>query len=153
MPRLQHSKGFTLLEMLVAVLVVGLVVTTFFQLFGASLRLEHRGRGFDRIVIVGEETFALLRARDLRKDDFPWSGEREGFAWKLQLEPIAVEPDIDASETDSGLRLRWPSELYRLIFLIREEKHPGRHLRLVDYLRVAPNYFSDDFKKEHLSTS
>ncbi len=74
------ERGFTLLEMMVAVLIVGLTVTTFFQLFGASLRLEQRARGFDEIIVYGRQNFALLRARDLRSDEFPWSGETENFA-------------------------------------------------------------------------
>ncbi len=149
-PRTSNS-GFTLLEMMVAVLVVGLTVTTFFQLFGASLRLERRGRGFDEVIVIGRQTMAQLLVRDLLKDEFPWSGEIDNFDWSLRLEPIDVKPDVDENGTEEGVSLRWTSELYRLVFVIQDKKRPGRHLQLVAYRQVAPGYFSDDFKEKHIA--
>ena len=148
MPRCDE-RGFTLLEMMVAVMIVGLTVTTFFQLFGASLRLEQRGRGFDEIIVLGRQTFAFLRARDLRRDEFPWSGEIENFSWSLRLEPVDVKPEADEALDDENLNLRWTSELYRLVFALQDRRRPGRHLRLVAYSRVKPGYFTDAFKEEH----
>ena len=144
------DSGFTLLEMMVAVLVVGLTVTTFFQLFGASLRLERRGRGFDEVIVIGRQTMTQLLVRDLRKDEFPWSGEVENFDWDLHLEPVDIKPDVDEKAADEGISLRWKSELYRLIFAIQDKNRPGRHLRLVAYRQVAPGYFTDDFKEKHI---
>ena len=144
------ERGFTLLEMMVAVLIVGLTVTTFFQLFGASLRLEQRARGFDEIIVYGRQNFALLRARDLRSDEFPWSGETENFAWSLRLEPVDVKPDVDLGADDETLNLRWASELYRLVFALQDRRRPGRHLNLVAYQQVKPGYFTDEFKEDHL---
>ena len=152
MTRIRDCRGFTLLEMMVAVLVVGLTVTVFFQLFSASLKLERRGRSFDEIIIRGQEIFALLQARDLRRDDFPWSGEEGDFSWQLTLEPVEIKPDVD-QETEETPTLRLPSELYRLVFVIRNRNHPARQLRLVAYRRVAVGYYNDEFKKEHLAGS
>ncbi len=146
-----NESGFTLLEMMVAVLVVGLTVTTFFQLFGASLRLERRGRGFDEVIVVGRQTFAELLVRDLRQDDFPWSGEIEDFTWELQLEALDVKPETGEKSADEGISLRWTSELYRLVFTIQDRNRPGRHLRLVAYRQVNPGYFTSDFKEKHLA--
>ncbi|MEA1921352.1 MAG: type II secretion system protein [Pseudomonadota bacterium] len=141
--------GFTLLEMMVAVMIVGLTVTTFFQLFGASLRLELRARGFDEIIVRGRQTFACLQARDLRKDEFPWSGEIKNFSWSLRLEPVDVKPEVDAQADGETISLRWTSELYRLVFAMQDRERPGRHLRLVTYSQVKPGYFTDEFKEEH----
>ena len=146
-----HSeRGFTLLEMMVAVLIVGLTVTTFFQLFGASLRLEQRARGFDEIIVLGRQTFALLLARDLRRDKFPWSGEIENFSWNLRLEAVDVKPEAEVTVEDEAITLRWTSELYRLVFALQDIRRPGRHLKLVAYQQVKPGYFTDEFKEEHL---
>jgi len=145
-----NDSGFTLLEMMVAVLVVGLTVTTFFQLFGASLRLERRGRGFDEVIVIGRQTMAQLLVRDLLKDEFPWSGEIENFAWNLHLESVDVKPDADEKAAEEGISFRWTSELYRLVFAIQDKNRPGRHLRLVAYRQVTPGYFSDDFKEKHI---
>jgi len=146
-----NDSGFTLLEMMVAVLVVGLTVTTFFQLFGASLRLEQRGRGFDEVIVVGRQTFAELLARDPRQDEFPWSGEIETFSWALRLEAVDVKPDEAEVKAAESIALRWTSELYRLVFTIHDKNHPGRHLRLVAYRQLTPGYFTDDFKEKHLA--
>ena len=143
------ERGFTVLELMVAVMIVGLTVTTFFQLFGASLRLEHRARGFDEIIVLGRQTFALLQARDMRKDEFPWSGEIENFSWSLRPEPVDVKPEADAVADSESVTLRWTSELYRLVFAMQDTRHPGRHLRLVSYIQVKPGYFTDEFKQEH----
>ncbi len=148
MGRSEH--GFTLLEMMVAVLIVGLTVTTFFQLFGASLRLEQRARGFDEVIVLGRQTFSLLLARDLRSDEFPWSGSSQNFSWSLRLEPVDVKPDVDAAFDDETLSLRWTSELYRLVFALQDIRRPGRHLNLVAYQQIKPGYFTDEFKEEHL---
>ncbi|MCK5680782.1 type II secretion system protein, partial [bacterium] len=126
-------------------------VTTFFQLFSASLRLEQRGRGFDEVIVVGRQIFTQLLARDLLKDEFPWLGESEKFAWNLHLEAIDVKPDTDVNVDDEGIALRWTSELYCLVFAIQDTQRPGRHLRLISYRQVAPGYFSDDFKEKHFA--
>ena len=146
----RNERGFTLLEMMVAVLIVGLTVTTFFQLFGASLRLELRARGFDEVIVSGRQTFALLLVRDMRVDEFPWSGEIENFSWSLGLEAVDVKPDEDAVADNETINLRWTSELYRLVFVMQDTRRPGRHLRLVAYRQVKPGYFTDEFKEEHL---
>ena len=143
---MRNKLGFTLLEMMVAVLVVGLTVTVFFQLFAASLRLERKGRGLDDIVVIGRQTLALLLARDLRRDEFPWSGEVENFVWTLSLEEVDVKPE---TETGDGISWRWNSELFRLIFSIQDSRRPGRHLRLLAYRQVKPGYFTDEFKSQH----
>ena len=152
MTPVRDQRGFTLLEMMVAVLVVGLTVTVFFQLFGASLKLERRGRSFDEIIVCGQEVFALLKVRDLRQDDFPWSGEDENFSWQLTLEPVEVRPEVEKNDDNTPV-VRLPSELYRLVFVIRDRHHSGRRLRLVAYRRVNPGYFTDEFKKAHLAAS
>ena len=146
----RSEHGFTLLEMMVAVLIIGLTVTTFFQLFSASLRLEQRARGFDEIIVLGRQTFALLLSRDLRSDEFPWSGEVENFTWSLRLEPLDVKPEIEVAADDETLSLRWTSELYRLVFALQDIRHPGRHLNLVAYQQVKPGFFTNEFKEEHL---
>ena len=152
MPVPNREAGFTLLEMMVAVVVVGLTVTTFFQLFGASLRLEQRARGFDEVIVVGRQIFAELNVRDVRKDKFPWSGEDENFSWSLHLEAVDVKPSEDDKQAaDEAISLRWTSELYRLVFMIQDKNRPGRHLRLVNYRQVSPGYFTSDFKEKHVA--
>ncbi|HDS16238.1 MAG TPA: type II secretion system protein [Proteobacteria bacterium] len=146
------ERGFTLLEMMVAVLIVGLVVTTFMQLFGASLRLEQKARGFDEIVVRGRQTFAWLLACDPRADDFPWSGTTDNFTWRLRLEAVEVRPGPEAAtqSDEEAVTLRWTSELYRLVLFLQDAQNPGRHLRLVAYRQVSPGYFTDEFKEKHL---
>lgn len=151
-PSRSNDAGFTLLEMMVAVVLVGLVVTTFYQLFAGSLRLEIRARGFDEVVVAGRLVFAQLMSRDPRTDEFPWSGEDEKFTWSLELQEIAGPPpaDAEALRDDEEPALRWSSELYAMVFQMQDKLRPGRHLKLMAYRQVEPGYFTDEFKDEHL---
>lgn len=140
--------GFTLMEVLVAVVIVGLTVTVFFQLLSGSLRLEARGRETASAVVEARMLFDQLMAMDLRDDGFPWSGEADGRSWSVSMQAVDAPDPLDAAQADR-LSVRTPSELYRieLDFTTRG----GRAVSLTLYRDFEPGYLTDDFKDEHVS--
>lgn len=139
-------QGFTLLEVLVAMIITGLVVTVFFQLLSAGLRLEYRAdQGTQGILDLGQAWTQVI-AQDVREDDFQWEGELEQGSWSLEIEPVETEMrawrDLDQ---EHGLQLS--SELYRYIFSFRSAE--DRQWALIRYVRYDPDFFSDEFKRIH----
>lgn len=145
--RTPGQAGFTLMEVLVAVVIVGLTVTVFFQLLSASLRLEARSRRAAEAVVEARMLFDQLAAMDVRGDDFPWSGEADGRAWTVRMHAVDVSDPLDARR-DEPFAVRTPSELYRLVLDFRAQG--GRTVTLTLYRDFEPGYLSDDFKNEHV---
>ncbi len=142
--------GFTLMEVLVAAVIVGLTVTVFFQLLSGSLRLEVRSRQMSEAVVEARMLFDQLMAMDVRESRYPWSGEAEGRAWNLSLYAVDVPAplDADARTGEELLSVRTPSELYR--FVLDFTARGGRKVQLALYRDYEPGYFSDDFKNDHV---
>ncbi|MBN2333128.1 MAG: prepilin-type N-terminal cleavage/methylation domain-containing protein [Deltaproteobacteria bacterium] len=144
-----NKRGFTLLEMLVAVLVVSLTVTVFFQVLSASMKLEQKGRRLDELQLVAGQLFDLLLAHDVREETFPWQGEVEGLPWKLTLFPIDVRDKDSVAAEEIAVRL--PEELYRFILQVSYGARGTALLTLTREMRFPLTYFDDAFREEHLT--
>lgn len=86
--------GFTLLETLVALAILGMVLTTVFAVIGSGLRSAHRDE--DRLLLGLVAQNLLVRSRlDLTTADGPRSGDiGGGLVWRIESEPYAVPEDI-----------------------------------------------------------
>lgn len=137
--------GFTLLEVLVAVVITGTVVTVFFQILSAGMRLEFRAQERTAEVLKVSQVYQDLLARDCREDDFVWQQESGDQTWKLRVEEVeTVEMN---SQGEDPLNL--DSELYRYVF---EYTGPsGRTWTLTRLVRHDPGFFSEDFKRDHFN--
>ena len=153
---MKNQRGFTLIEMLVAVLIVGISVTVFFQLLSAGMKLSHKSRqqlAYSRQV---EELFLQFTDVDIRDDSFPWNGQIDDFVWQMQLFPVQVrQQDIDddskaVAASDEDEKISLPSELYRLEFtLFSGDKE--RQLGTLSTIRRYPlSYFNQQFLHSHL---
>ena len=144
-----NSRGFTLIEMLAAVLIVGLCVPVFFQLLSASLKLEHKGRHEEQVQLAAAQLFEVLLACDVRKDDFEWEGEIEKLPWSLKLFSVEIAGRRDRHIGD-GLFYRLPRELYRFALTVFYGPGKNKKLELFREKIFKPGYFSDDFKEDHI---
>jgi len=136
------------MEMLVAVIIVGLAVSVFFQLLSSSMKLTIRGRELLETALLAGDFFDTLLEQDVRDKDFEFEGEEKKHPWKLKIYPVDVEPE---KEDRDELRLTYPGEVYayELTFYFSEEK--TKHLRYTRYKAHPKDYFDDDFKAENLS--
>jgi type II secretion system protein I len=102
--------GFTLLETLVALAILGIVLTTVFGVIGSGLRAAHRDE--DRLLLGLVAQNLLVRSRlDLTTDDGPRSGDiGGGLVWRIESEPYVPPDDIlpppPDPDADRGLRAR-----------------------------------------------
>lgn len=144
--RIRNQGGFFLVEILVAVFIVGLSLTVFFQLLSGSMKLSYKGRHLLNSAIHADEIFSGILLQDITSEDFVWHAEIEQGKWDLQLEAIEIqEPDVDNDE----LNIILPADLYRLVFTLYAAD--GRPVISLASVRQYPlNYFSEDFKQEHV---
>ncbi|WP_298781261.1 type II secretion system protein, partial [uncultured Fretibacterium sp.] len=80
-------RGFTLMEVLVAVAIVGMVVAAGFRLITMSLR------SLSEIAAERELTAAAQRIwlRFRTEKDMPESGKEEGVEWRTEIDSVPVE--------------------------------------------------------------
>lgn len=86
----RHHAGFTLLEVLVAMAIVAVAITTMLQLSSQSLRL---------LKLTGEQQDATLLADRLLREVEPTaeevrSGEEGAFAWERRVGILAVTEEL-----------------------------------------------------------
>lgn len=139
----QGKAGFTLIEVLVSLVITGMVVTVFFQILSAGIRLEFSSAGRTGEIVELRQIFSTLISRDVRADDFQWQGELDGDFWSLSVE----EAETIRTNADSETFLNLDSELYRYVF-----EYTGKDARewtLVRYVQYEPGFFSEDFKRIH----
>ena len=97
------GKGFTLIEVMVAMAIVALAVTVIIELFSSGLRLAGMSQEYSRAVFYGRQ---LLEEICLKKDIAEGSdqGVFEGdFTWRYEIKPHEVL--IEEDETDTGFAL------------------------------------------------
>lgn len=133
--------GFTLMETLVAVIIVALTVTVFFQLFSASMNLERRGRVVVQEILLAERVFGDLQRQDIREGDFSWSGETDGLSWRLEIHPVEI---VDMKIKDDETPLSLPTELFRFEFHYSKDNGPTRTIHR--YAAYPPDFFDDQFR-------
>ncbi|MBK6601526.1 MAG: prepilin-type N-terminal cleavage/methylation domain-containing protein [Betaproteobacteria bacterium] len=108
----RRAAGFSLLEVLVAFVILTLVATSLFRLFAGSLANVGAAEEYSRAVLVAESVLAEVgSARPLREGTRAGSVEDGRIEWKASVEPWlapGVPPDLErASES-------LPTRLYRI---------------------------------------
>lgn len=106
------ARGFSLLEVLVAFVILALVATALFRLFSGSLANATAADEYSRAVLVAESVLAeAAAAKPLRELARDGTAEDGRYAWTARVAPWTppgVEPDVEtASET-------LPIQLYRV---------------------------------------
>jgi general secretion pathway protein I len=97
-PKIKSQKGFTLLEVVVAMAIVTLGVVTLFEVFSLALRLGTRSVAKTEAVTLSrqviDEALVLRKVRE-GVEQGSFGGEHP---WKLQVEPFQREDEIPFSE-------------------------------------------------------
>jgi general secretion pathway protein I len=98
------SKGFSLLEVLVAFVVMGLVVGTLLQLFGSSMRSVALADEYSFAVQVAESRLAAVGSEIPVKPGNE-SGEEKGSDYRWNVSMAAIEPDAKMEKLSVPLQL------------------------------------------------
>lgn len=99
--------GFTILEVLVAFVVLAVTLATLMQVFSGGLREAQVADEYARAAQFARARLAAVTATD-RIEEGTTSGTEDGFAWTLAVSPYDEREeiaDIDRGK-DYGLRVR-----------------------------------------------
>jgi len=100
----RRTSGFSLLEVLVAFIIVALVVTALFRLFGGALGNASAADEYTRALLVAQSRLALAAsAQPLRESTDAGSEADSSIEWRTSVTPYVPpdgDPDVErASET------------------------------------------------------
>lgn len=105
----QGVRGFSLLEVLVAFVILSLVVTALFRLFSGALGNASAAEGYSRAVLVAESVLAeAAAAHPLREGSTQGSADDERIAWTARVvawDPPDVDPDLQRASESMRTRL------------------------------------------------
>ncbi len=106
--KLNFGLGFTLLEVVVAMAIVGLGVVTLLELFSLNLRLEARSAERTEATAYGRQLMdEVLIRREINETRGNRSSNRKG-RWNLTVEPFQEPDSLSASQWDlKEITLDW----------------------------------------------
>lgn len=121
------SRGFTLLEVLVALAILGLAIVTLMQLSSQGLRLLSLSDDYQQAVLVADR---IARSTDALREGVV--GGREGrFLWERR---VALVPVAEELMSGAGPQPR----LYALSVAVRWESHRALELASLRAVAEAP---------------
>src|SRR4051794_1643542 len=98
MAECRRDRGFTLIEVLVALVVVGLILSAVYRVFGTGIL--NVGRGSEELTLALDAESLLERTRaDLDPRGAVTSGRLpNGNAWRVTAELMQVPPPVGAKQ-------------------------------------------------------
>ena len=124
----RSQAGFSLLEVLVAFIIVAIVVTALFRLFGGALGNASAAEEWSRALLVAQSRLELASAAQPLREGTDAGTEADGrIAWRTSVVPYVppdANPDLErASEA-------MPTRLYRVSVDVRFPGATGRERSL-----------------------
>jgi general secretion pathway protein I len=110
-------RGFSLLEVLVAFVIVALVVTALFRLFGGALGNASAADEWTRALLVAQSRLALAAATQPLREATDTGTENDGrIEWRTSVAPyVSPNPDPDVERASESMATR----LYRVSVDVR----------------------------------
>lgn len=123
------SAGFTLLEVVVAMTIVGIGVVTLLEIFSTGLRLGSRSSATTEAMTYGRQAMDEILLRRKIEEGAPQGSLNKRARWKLGIEPVREPSDtlslssawelkeitLDMRVTDSGRDRPVELRTYRLV--------------------------------------
>jgi general secretion pathway protein I len=104
------NAGFTLLEVMVALVVLALGIAAVLELFGGGLRLTAKSSRRTQAVVYAQNVMDRLLAQSMLEDGDDGGQFPGGFSWRAQV--YEIRPDDDASPLQQKSQNQ--SEFFRL---------------------------------------
>ena len=111
-PARRAHAGFSLLEVLVAFIIVALVVTALFRLFGGALGNASAADEWTRALLVAQSRLTLAASAQPLREASDAGSEADGrIAWRTSVTPyVPTEPNPDLERASEAM----PTRLYRV---------------------------------------
>ena len=107
--RTRPARGFSLIEVLAAFVILSLVATALFRLFSASLNNASAAADYSRAVLVAESRLEAAAAQQPLKEASDRGSDDDGrIAWETRVEPYVikdVDPDLERASESLAMRL------------------------------------------------
>lgn len=124
-----HSAGFTLLEVVVAMTIVGIGVVTLLEIFSMGLRLGSRSSAATEAMAYGRQAMDEILLRRKIEEGAQQGALNERTRWKLGIDPVREAADtlslsspwelkeitLDMRVTDGGRDRIVELRTYRLV--------------------------------------
>jgi general secretion pathway protein I len=109
--------GFSLLEVLVAFIILALVATALFRLFGGALGNASAAEDWSRAMLVAQSRLDLAAsALPLRESNDNGTEQDGRIAWRTSVAPyVPAEPNADVERASETM----PTRLYRVTVDVR----------------------------------
>ncbi len=105
----RRQRGFSLLEVLVAFVILSLVATALFRLFSGALNNASAADDYSRAVLVAESVLAeTAAAQPLRERTGQGTADDGRIEWTARVEPYVapdVSPDVERASESMNVRL------------------------------------------------
>ena len=88
------KRGFTLLEIVVAMTIVGLGVVTLLEVFSSGLRLGARSQERTEVIAQGRQVMDQFLARGTLMEGTEQGTIGENGRWKLQIQPVRSTEEL-----------------------------------------------------------
>jgi prepilin-type N-terminal cleavage/methylation domain-containing protein len=92
--RFRSSRGFTLLEIVVAMTIVGLGVVTLLEVFSSGLRLGARSQDRTEVITQGRQVMDQFLAGRTLAEGTEQGIMGENGRWKLQVQPMRSAEEL-----------------------------------------------------------
>ncbi len=128
MSRRSRAAGFSLLEVLVAFVILALVATALFRLFSGSLGNAVAADEWSRALMVAESRLAQTAAAQPLREIGERGSEDDGrIRWETKVAPFTVQGlDLELEQASQALAMR----LYRISVEVRFDGANGRERSL-----------------------
>lgn len=131
-----EERGFSLLEVLVALTIVCIGLGILFQVVSGSLRLGFKARQHQEIWTAAVKAFERVLPPEIGWPKMELEGEDEAFSWKIEVHPVAMRPAMEAVGIVSA------RELVKVVFIYRDLVS-DRTVRIASYRVVAADSLLD----------
>lgn len=90
------QRGFTLIEVLTAMMILTISMVTIFQLFSDGLRSLDVSTGYTRAIFLARAKMSEILLADRLKEGETEGSIEEGYRWRLSIVPIVKEKEEDS---------------------------------------------------------
>ncbi len=102
----RRSGGFTLLEVLVAFVVLAISLGVLFEIFSTGMRAQHSAEEYTRATLLAESKLAAIGITGALEEGETTGEYEDGYHWRVAIRPYRLDepeeegspPPIEASE-------------------------------------------------------
>ncbi len=95
----EFRNGFTLLEIVVAMAIVGLGVVTLLEVFSSGLRLGAKSAERTEAIGIGRKVMDNVMTRRDLSEGREEGTSGEGYRWSLEVQPLRQDSELDLSSS------------------------------------------------------